>query len=173
MSEQRATRGTAGDMLRSIGVLLLIIAALWALWALNNEADTSGPPAVDYRPEIRTARATAAYRVLAPVELPEGWRATSARISEDGRFVHWHLGLLTGTEQYVGLEQYDGPPDDFASDYLADLRPADVVRIDGERWQLYLGEPDAALSRRADGALTIVVGTAPVAQMMDFTAGLS
>ncbi|MPZ59922.1 MAG: DUF4245 family protein [Propionibacteriales bacterium] len=176
--ERRPASGgrTAVDMLRSLGFLLLIIAVLWGLWSLNNDPQVHEPEPVAYRGALQAAREAADYRVLGPRDLPEGWMATSVERTQDGGYLRWHLGLLTDDQEYVGIEQYDGPPDDFAAEYVAGLQPGDVLTINDRRWRLYLSEgsdSDSALVSQGGDATTIVVGTASPDTLIEFTGELS
>jgi hypothetical protein len=160
-------------MVRSVLVLVLIIAAVGFVRSLVTEDEVARPVStVDYRGQLRAARDMADYPVLAPRGLRNGWVATSADLQSTGGTVRWHLGFLTPAREYVGLEQGDADPAQIVHTFTADLRRAGVVDIAGERWLLYRGEPDTALVRRESGAVTVVVGTASAGVLTSFAGSL-
>src|SRR5262245_7898930 len=84
MAEQARPRGreSAGDLLRSLAVVLVIVLAVLALGLGRHEG--SSVSRVDLAGELAGARSVASYAVLGPVGLPAGWRATSARSTGEG-----------------------------------------------------------------------------------------
>src|SRR3954452_24913628 len=66
---------TAGDMVRSLAVLLVPVLVITFL---RTRTPKDVPvTVVSWEPVLATARAEAPYPVLAPANLPTGWRATS------------------------------------------------------------------------------------------------
>jgi hypothetical protein len=163
-----------GDLVRSLLMLLLLIAAVWFVGSFFTAEDEERPVRrVDYSGQLSSARDRADYRVLAPRGLGPGWVATSVDVQSSGGTVRWHLGFLTPEEEYVGLEQGDLEPDQLAAAYVGDLRPVGTTRAGGERWRVYEGETDAALVRRQGEVITIVVGTVSPDELSTFAASLS
>lgn len=127
--EERPVRrrgGTVGDMVRSLAVVVAVVAAMVILIPRP-----SGTPAreVDYTQVVTQAVVAADYPVLAPDELPSGWRATSARVAEaPGEGSAWfHLGVLTASGEYAAVEQVDGSAEDrrrFVWDMTTEGQPA-------------------------------------------------
>lgn len=170
----RRPRGfeTVGDMVRSLALVLVVVAVIFLL-TVRNEPDNVGTR-IDFGPQLAAARDAATYDVLAPVGLPRSWKATSARGSSEGAAVTWHLGLLTPAGDYAAVEQSDGPRRTFVDGITGGSRPAGAVSIDGDTWQrLEGGEPEPrALLRTADGATTLVAGSAPWSQLRRLAAAL-
>ena len=162
-----------GDMLRSLLVLLLILAALWGFKTLVSPEDVAQPVrAVDYRGQLTAAQKVADYPVLAPRGLGPRWVPTSVEVRRSGRAVNWHLGFLTPGREYVGLEQGDVDPRQLVTRYVGRLQPAGALTVGGRPWRLYRGETDTALVQRGRGVVTIVVGTAPTDVLATFARSL-
>ena len=113
--------------------------------------------------------------ILAPVGLAAGWKCTSARIdvASDGQDVV-HLGYLSPTSTYVGLEQSATKATSFVFDATVKGREKGKVDVAGTTWTTY--ENDAqdhrGLVRTADGATYVVVGTGPFEQLEEFASKL-
>lgn len=153
-------RETVGDMARSMAVVLVLVGVVVAF----NVVEQPDPVVreIDYTDAFAQARQEASYDVLAPQPLPAGWRATSARTRPDGDAVTWHLGLVTRSGNYAGVEQTDGRPAGFVRQFASGARPAGTVAIVGAPWRrLDGGEPEErALVRTDDGVTTVVAGSA-------------
>jgi hypothetical protein len=163
-----------GDMLRSLLVLLLILAGLWGVKTLVSPEDAAQPVrAVDYRGQLTAAQEVADYPVLAPRGLGPRWVPTSVDVRRSGRALNWHLGFLSPGREYVGLEQGDLEPQQLMSRYVGRLRPAGALTVAGEPWRLYRGETDTALVQHNRGVVTIVVGTAPTDVLARFARSLA
>lgn len=101
--------------------------------------------------------------------MPAGWRATSAKYT-GGAGARWHLGILTSSEKYVGIEE--------ARSTVADLLSRSVrgeavkgkpVEIDGVSWQSWRGETGDYVLTRSDGDVSVLVrGTAPATVVQGF-----
>ncbi len=165
---QRSFSGMVGALL----VLMLVIAGYVAFRAVNRNDVADPVTPVDWRGPATYAREQATFTVRTPTELPDGWIASSARWT-GGRDPHWHLGLLTGQRQYVGLEQEDRSVDDMVAEYVdPDAAQGEDVQIDGETWQSWFDEEDQALVLEGDDVTTLVVGTVPRDQVEDFVRSL-
>jgi hypothetical protein len=163
---------TSGDMLRSMAVVGIVVAALIVL-TYRQYSDPAA--AIDVSNSLRGARAAAAYQVLAPETLPAGWRATSARSTPDGRGVHWHLGLLTtGKEHYVAVEQSDGADPRFVREQTENGQALGEVELAGRRWQQLRSDAKKqnSLVSSDGGVETVVTGTASFDELKRFTLSL-
>ena len=108
-----------------------------------------------------------------PATLPEGWRATQARWDPTAQ--HWHLGLLTAADDYVGVEQMRAASiDDLVDTYLAGGEPDGEITVGTVPWGVY-ADPDSdrtALLTEADGVTSMVLGSPPRALLGSFAASL-
>jgi hypothetical protein len=163
---------TPRDMIISLGVVLLVIGALWAV-APRRHYDAVHQ--IDYTQALRDARGAAPYRVLAPEGLSPRWRATSVRYDGDvNGAAQWHLGFVSPENEYVGLEQSNGPARDFIFN-LSNRGLADgSTVVAGESWDRYLRETRdvRSLARTENGVTTLVTGTASYEEMAEFAAAL-
>ncbi|MGH3371876.1 MAG: DUF4245 domain-containing protein [Nocardioidaceae bacterium] len=152
---QRSAAGMVGAML----VLLAVIAAFVVFRDLNRTDPQSPVRAVDYEQTLEAAREQSGFTLLAPEPLPEGWRVTSVEFVPEP--TRWHLGMLTGEDRYVGLEQAGGSVDDMVETYVdREAVPGGPVEIAGEPWRSWTDDGgDTALTRVEDGVTTLVVGT--------------
>ncbi len=162
---QRSTSGMIGSMI----VLVLVVALFVAFRAVNRTQPDATVDAVDYTRPAEYAREQARFPVLAPAELPEGWRATSVRF-DTGRDQAWHVGFLTEADRYVGLEQADESAADLVEEYVdEDATEGDPVVIDGDEWASWTDEGgDTALVRETDEVTTLVVGTVDEETLVQF-----
>lgn len=169
---QRSVPGLLGALI----VVLVLIASVWGLSRFQHRGTTNPAKTVDYTAELIEARESAPFDVLAPSPVPPGWRATSADWDgADPEAASWHLGFLTSTGEYVGLEQGNAPVADFVADTTTASQPAEAVEVAGESWQGLVSDDgrEHALVRRAAGVTTVVTGTAPLGEIVTFAETLT
>ena len=152
-------------MLRSVLVLGVIV-ALFAVVTLLLRDDPPEPGSdVKYEQVAREANKSVAYPLLAPVDLPEGWRANSARVAP-GDPPSWHLGMLTSDDAYIGIEQAKAAPKSMVSEYAAGTRPEGSADIGDHTWKVRSdGKQETTFVRQERGITTLVTGDAPREQI--------
>lgn len=152
-----------GAMVVSLGVILAFV----TFRALVREDVETTPESVEYAQPAEFAQQSAGFEVLAPEQPPEGWTVTSVRFTPSS---HWHLGLLTDEDSYVGLEQDTSSVRTMVQEYVDEEAVAgEPVTIDGETWKTWTDDGgDTALVRKQDGATTLVVGTASREELVRF-----
>jgi hypothetical protein len=162
---QRSFSGMVGAMI----VLVLVVALFVAFRAVNRTQPENTVDAVDYSRPAEFAREQARFPLLAPAELPEGWRATSVRFT-NGRDQAWHVGFLTGDDRYVGLEQADEDAEDLVEEHVdAEATEGRPVTVDGDEWRTWTDAGgDTALVRETDEVTTLVVGTVDRETLVEF-----
>ena len=156
---------TAIQMIVAMGVLMVPIGLIVAFFTRTPE-----PPvqAIDYRPVATQAAAEASYPVLVPANLPDGWIATRARWTAEGRpglngepaaGNTGQLGMLTPGQMYIGLDQRDRAPELFVQQVTRDGAADGASVVAGKQWQRYLSKDGRtrALVQRGD-AVSIVSG---------------
>jgi Protein of unknown function (DUF4245) len=172
---QRSTGGLLGAMI----VTVLAVAAFAGIQALKTDHPKSPVREVDYQAMVRAGRAESKLLVLAPADLPSGWKATSATYLT-GSSPTWHLGLLTDKGSYVGVEEALGGVDDLVEEYVDPeaVRGKDV-EIDGTTYQTWTDAGgDYALAREVgvEGGpayqSVVIVGSASASTIRDFAATL-
>jgi hypothetical protein len=162
---QRSFSGMVGAMV----VLVLVVALFVAFRAVNRTQPENTVEAVDYSRPAEFAREQARFPLLAPAELPEGWRATSVRFT-NGRDQAWHVGFLTGADRYVGLEQADVDAEDLVEEHVdVEATEGRPVTVDGDEWRTWTDAGgDTALVRETDEVTTLVVGTVDQETLVEF-----
>lgn len=185
-SEQPApSGGTPGRYSRSSGglvgamiVTVLAVLAFVAFRAVTTDNRPTPVRTVDYAKSVELARADKMLSIVAPGALPAGWKATSVGYT-NGVSPTWHLGFLTGQDNYVGIEESRSSIEDLAQEHVdANAERGKDVTIDGQTWQTWTdagGDYAVARSLESGGTPTeswLVVGTAPEKQIRDFAATL-
>ena len=177
---QRRAGRTVGGMFGAMAVVLLLIGAVALITFRPGGGDAVR--VVDYADELAAARLAAPYPVLAPAGL-DGFRATSVRYTSTDDGIVWHLGFVSPLDEYVGLDQTDGPAEPFVDDLTEGAVPLDgsdgSVEVAGRSWQRYDeggdtdGERVRGLVSHAEGATVLVSGTAGWGELEAFAAALS
>jgi hypothetical protein len=166
---------TVRDLVLSLVVLGVVVYAIYLFIPHDSKADPVSTETVSYTVELQQARRDAPYKVAGPEGLGGQWRATSVTYSAADRTnVTWHLGFIDPERQYVAVEQSNGDPDAFISDVTINAHRdgTRTVTVDGLTWQRYSGGRYSALVRKEHGVTTVVLGTAPDAQLQQLAASL-
>ncbi|WP_159540157.1 DUF4245 domain-containing protein [Aeromicrobium sp. 9AM] len=173
MSTPRSSRGnpSMGDIVRSVVVIGLIIIGLYAFGKLFTDKPDTPTRAVDYATLTDQARPVAGFDLLAPTKLPDGWHANAATLNIDW----WHLGIVKGDHDYIGLDQVKDTSAKRAIDRFADSSRADgKTDIGGETWSVRKGPDDRTTYVRTQGDVTtVVIGTPSRSVIKDYIASLS
>ena len=158
------------DVVRSVLVLGLIILGLWVVGRLVTVTPDEPTPSVDYAQAAQQVADAVPYAVLSPPSLPNGWRATSARLDE-GR---WHLGVVTDGDDYVGLEQEQTDAASLVKDVAPGSKPGGEVTIAGSPWTERTASDGDITYVRTEGRLTtLVTGSVPKTELKDYIASLA
>jgi hypothetical protein len=161
---------TVRDMILSLGLISLMAGVIY----LFIPHDDSAPEVkrVDYRVELLTARRAASYPVVAPVGLPDTWKATSVRFDGE-QFDAWHLGFHAPGGDYVQVEQSTEKPNAFIDEASQGGEETDTTeKIGGRTWTHWTGGRYEALVHEGDGATTVVAGTGSYAQLKQMATAL-
>jgi hypothetical protein len=160
---------TPGDMIRTLAVILVPLVIIAVLF--TDVPDDRTVTEVEWQPVLTVARRDAPFPVLAPSNLPEGWRATQAEWVKPGEPFRdgqpsvrnqWALGFLTPDDVFVGLDQGDLRPEDLVEEQTRDGRPDGQSDLSGQTWERFLS-PDGrtrSLVRREPAVTTVVSGDA-------------
>jgi hypothetical protein len=159
-------------MVRSMSLVLVVVAVVVLLTVRGNPSEKV--QRVDYSQQLQETRRVAAYDVLAPVGLGNGWKATSARGDNVDGAITWHLGLVTPAEHYAAVEQSDGPVTRFVDDFVQGATKSGAVTVSGVPWQrLEGGKPEQrALLLRGRGVTTMVTGSATFGELQTLATAL-
>ncbi|MGY2873531.1 hypothetical protein ACVW00_000721 [Marmoricola sp. URHA0025 HA25] len=130
----RTQRSVAG----MVGALIVVV-AIGVVWVkIGGSGQKATPvPSVDWAAWVKAGRTDQQLMLFAPSRLPSGWRATSVDYTA-GAAAHWHLGLLTDTGKYVGIEESRASAEELAQQYVDEeaVRGVDVT-VGGETWQTW------------------------------------
>jgi hypothetical protein len=171
---------TMGDLIRSLVVIIVPLLLITAFFTHNlNDAPVK---VVDWRPAVALARSQAPYPVLAPVNLPPGWRAVQATWVRAGDpYLNgepsarnlWKLGFLTTDDVFIGLSQGDLQPADFISDETRKGTVDGQSVVGDQTWERRVS-PDGrthSLVEKTAKVTTVVSGDLPY-EALDTYAGI-
>jgi len=157
---------TVGDMVRSLGLVLGVVAVL-LLITLRPQGQAEH--VVDYKSLLTQARVGAAFPLVAPSGLPSSWRPNSVYFdppaggSGTPGVTSWHVGFITPDNLYAGFEQTDGIAIGTLQDVLGDpTQQSTTSTVAGVQWQRWSNGPGDrhALVRTAGGVTVVVDGSA-------------
>lgn len=154
MAKRERGRESAGDMVRSLGLVLLIVFAVY-FFARPPASDEKAIRVVDPTGAVQ-AFAAAAPGTAVPRGMPAGWRATVAEYDARGGLLR--VGWVTPKGEYAEYAAAAKPTETFLVDITASAPRTGTVDIDGSSWTQY--RQDKAISLvRSFGATTVVLGT--------------
>ncbi len=150
-AKKRRGRESAGDMIRSLGLVLIIAVALW-FFAQPPKSDAQKVRAVDPTAEIRDFARSAPG---APVpHTPAGYLANVSALDRGGL----RVGYVTPARRFAEIAETSGPAAPFVASQSAHGAAAGTVDVGGTSWQ-QLRSDDGHLSLvRMFGSVTVVVG---------------
>jgi hypothetical protein len=159
---------TGRDMVISLVVLLIPVALIVTIFRLRGGEDTV---TVDPSAAIAQARTADLFPVIAPVNLPPGWRSVSAVFQRQGKTGSLRVGYLSPSGDGVQLVESSEPLGPLLDRELGDrIQPAGP---DAGAWKRYSVRTGETAFVRVDGDRTvIVVGQASAAELAAFTASL-
>ena len=153
-AKKKRGRETAGDMLRSLGVVMVLVLLMWFL-AQPPDSDEQPLRTVDPSGDVAAFQADVPS-APAPAGLPMQWRSTSSTLTADGLRIGW----VTPEGEYAEYAASTLP----AADALPDLTGAKAEQLEplevaGQSWERYR-EADGSVSFvRSYGSTLVVVGT--------------
>lgn len=155
---------TVGDMVRSMAVVLAVVAALLLVtW----RPDPDPVRVVDTVPITNLAVSRAEFPILVPTL--DDLRATSVRwepTRESGDVPVWHIGYVTPQDQYLQITQSTVSEPEYLEEQTLQGEITDIVSINGSEWQTYVAENETALVNMDNGITTVVRGTGSQADVI-------
>lgn len=152
--KKKRGRETVTDMLRSLGVVLVLVVAMWFL-AQPPDSDEQAVRVVDPAPDV-AAFTTDAPTAPVPAGLPESWRPTSSTVTVDGL----RIGYVTPDGEYAEYAASTAPAQQFVPDATGAratrLAPREIA---GQDWEQYRDRDGSLSLVRSAGPVVVVVGT--------------
>lgn len=142
-------------MLRSLGVVLVIVVALW-FFGQASPSDVRTVRTVDQAGDVATWRSAVPS---APVpSAPQGWLPTVSQYVPSPTGLR--LGWNTPDRRYVEFATSTGPSAAFVQATAGSGTAAGSLDVGGVPWQRYVdGDGSLSLVRALPGGVTVVVGT--------------
>lgn len=172
--KKKRGRETSGDMVRSLGLVLLAVIGIWYL-AQPPKSDVKAIRVIDPVPDISAYVADVPGAVV-PGTLPAAWRPTSSQVGRAPDSLR--VGYVTPSGEFAEFAASTAPRAEYVPSITGDgaerLQPVDVA---GSPWEQYR-EGDGSLSLvRSYGAVTVVVGTkratAPLSELRTLVESLA
>jgi len=175
-------QATAGDMMRSLALILIPLAVITIIF--TNTPDDHPVKEVDWKPVLATAREEAPFEVLAPTNLPNGWRATRVNWVPQGKpYLNgevsprnlWQIGFLTPDDVFVDLNQGDLRPEEMVDQQSRDGTPDGTSTVADKTWQRLIS-PDGrtrSLVLVGSNATTVLTADLPYEALEAYASTLS
>ena len=168
-------RETVRDMLLSLAVVLAVVVVIYVF---TRPTGDEAVKVVDPASTISSAEAAADYDLVAPRDLADGWRTTSATFDTEGEVegateTELRLGYVTPSDEFALYVQSDAAYDDVLKEELRNPEQTGTETIAGEEWERYLtrGDEIALVHRHPDSTL-VVTGNAPLEELTELAASL-
>lgn len=164
---RRGMSGTVADMVRSLGVLLVVIALVWFVSGMWHNSARGQTTVTDWQARTTDIPAAVGYEIEVPGSLPAGWSVSVVRLTDNAGA--WTMTASTADGHYVDLLQSSG---DLAAEQAAALPDARVtgpVRLGPVVWSSFglpadeRGNPLRALVRQVSPAALPTGASAPTA----------
>ena len=178
VARRRPTRFVLGDIVRSLGLLALVIVTLLFIGPARSlilPGDKDRMPAVDYTGAARGFTELTHVNAVVPEVVPDGWRTNAASRRQVRDLQQLHVGWAVPGEQFVGLDE--GVGDNALLLRLVAGRTGLDVRgttsIAGGSWDVHRSARGEPVFTRTFGAVFVVVtGSASSDQLRQFAASL-
>jgi hypothetical protein len=159
------TRRTAADMVRTMAVIVGVVAVLVLIVPRPNEVTQ---PDVDAAAAARTARIGLGFEPAVPVGLPSGWAArTATSLVGTDDVEMWSLQYRTPAGDYGSVRQARDATPAWEARQVTDGREDGTVTIAGQPW-VVRSRTDRGITSwvlRAGDLTTIVTGTASATEL--------
>jgi hypothetical protein len=175
-SQNYRKRKTVNNLVYS---LLVCVALVIVIALAVPRADKSLLSEVDYRAVAAEAQ-TSADHPLADPELPGSWSSNRAETDSSGGVSSWNIGLITPSDQFIGITQGFDANETWLSQQLGQSAASTTRTIDGIEWTVYdnrerddVGNVEYALTTEAGASTFVVFGTAGDDEFRTVTSALT
>jgi hypothetical protein len=173
---QRA-RFALADMIRSLGLMLVIILALLFIGPARSLIfpGKDRMPAVDYAGAVTGFDDVAGSPAVVPSGLPSSWRPNAASVDNITSAPHLHIGWAVPGTAFAGLDEGTGNANALLRSVVG--RDALEVRtsttIAGEVWSVRRSNRgETVFARNVNGTFVVITGSAKDAQLRLLAASL-
>jgi hypothetical protein len=169
-------RETVADMVRSLGLVAVVIAAtLIFVPGLFHPSKSQLFPTLDYSDYVSGFHQVTGKTALTPRSLPGGWKANAATLTGPVGVEHLHIGFAAPGTKYAALEESVQDVTGFAPSVLG-ARGATVtgrITIAEATWQTRTSSRgESSLSRTIRGIAVVITGSATNAELQLLAASL-
>jgi len=165
--------GSSSNLVRS---MLAIIAFVAVLVAIVPRISSVEQPAVDAASVVSDAVRQSGLPLEAPVGLPAGWKATSARYGKStDDIVTWQGGWTTPDGSFVALRQAEAATPKWIAAATTQGVVNGSVDAAGRTWEKRydaIHGTTSLVNEHEGGLTTVVAGTAPLADVLVLTNAL-
>jgi hypothetical protein len=169
-------RETAFDMVRSLGVVGVILAAtLIFVPGLFHPSKSERFPAVDYSDYVSGFLHVTGTHALVPASLPSGWTANAGALTGPVSVEHLHIGWAVPGSQYAGLEESVGPMAGLVATAIGKRGQTVTgsVQVAGASWQTRTSSRgEYSLSRTIGAVAVVITGSATKPRLQLLAASL-
>jgi hypothetical protein len=154
MAGKKRGREAAGDMVRSLGIVLVIVLFVW-FFARPPHSDEKKIRVVDSASDVQ-GFAALAPGVPVPRTAPPGWQTTVSRYDPQTELLR--VGWVTPSGHYAEYAATPHPTKRFVGDITENAPQAEPVLIGDTAWTQYR-KGEAISLVHVFGTTTVVVGT--------------
>ena len=171
VARPRAARFVMGDMVRSLGLLLVIIVGLLFLGPARSlilPGSKDKMPAIDYSGAVRGFAEVTGRSALVPQALPSSWHANAANVASATTTAHLHIGWAVPGTAFAGLDEGNGNADSLLRQVTgsSSLQSQGDTTIDGATWTVRRSDRDETVyTRTINGVFVVITGNATDAQL--------
>lgn len=162
--KKKRGRESAGDMIRSLGIVLIIVVAVWFFAQPPKSDEKAGVREIDPAPQAQQWT-TAVPGAPVPQDLPEGWRPTAAYY--DPAPDRLRIPHVTPSGTYAEFAASTAPAQEFVPEITGAQGSTETVEVDGEPWELWVQDDGSRSLVRAFGDVVVVVGTLRATASLD------
>ena len=177
-----ARQATPGDLIRSLAVILIPLVVITIIF--TNTPDDHPVKEVDWKPVLATAQKEALFDVLAPTNLPEGWRATRVTWVPEGEpYLNgeasprnlWQIGFLSPDDVFIDLNQGDARLQELVDQQSQAGTPDGRSIVAGQPWERLVSSDGRtrSLVLRGPDSTTIVSANLPYEALETYVSTLS
>jgi len=175
-SQNYRKRKTINNLVYS---LLVCVALVIVIALAVPRADNSLLAEVDYRAVAAEAQDSSDHPLADP-ELPGSWSANRAETDSAGGVASWNIGLITPSDEYIGITQGFDANETWLSQQLKQSAASSTRTVDGIEWTVYdnrdrddVGNVEYALTTEAGASTFVVFGTATDDEFLTVTSALT